>query len=148
MSTFCQLSGLQFSWLGLFVVQFCNSGHAIQEQGQQCPSSPTTSEKQQKPSQCFFLKFLLQFWISGKECFQGVHTTSPVVCILQFVFGWGWKCRTMQILHCLIFLNFSQRNIAFLGPLECRNLSRSKDKSWKVCLQIFVFVCFNGHHFT
>ena len=34
----------------------------------------------------------------------------------------------MQILHRLIFLHLSQRQIAFLGPLECRNLFGSRDK--------------------
>ena len=35
---------------------------------------------------------------------------------------------TMQIWHCSIFLHLSQRQIAFLGPLEWRNLLGAKNK--------------------
>ena len=34
----------------------------------------------------------------------------------------------MQIRLCLIFLSLSHRQIAFLGPLECKNRFGSKDK--------------------
>ncbi len=36
--------------------------------------------------------------------------------------------QTMQNLHCSIFLSLSQRQIAFLRPLEWRNLFESKSK--------------------
>ena len=50
---------------------------------------------------------------------------------MQFVFGWDQEKSTKVMLHCSFSLDFhslSQRQIAFLRPLEWRNLFGQKSK--------------------